>query len=52
MFLLSLIAMIFLSAAVGIAADSNGEGIFWVLLAIVISPLLAGLIVLALHRRN
>lgn len=52
MFLPFLIALIFLSVTVGIGVDSNGEGISWTLLAIAISPLLAMLIVLAVHRRN
>ena len=51
-FLPFLIALIFLSVVVGIAADTNGEGISWVFLAVVISPLVAGLIVFAVRRRN
>ncbi len=52
MFLPFLIALIFLSVVVGIAADTNGEGISWVFLAVVISPLVAGLIVFAVRRRK
>jgi hypothetical protein len=51
-FLPFLIALIFLSVVVGIAADTNGEGISWVFLAVVISPLVAGLIVFAVRRRK
>jgi hypothetical protein len=42
-----------LAVVVGVAANSRGRsGFGWFVLAVVISPLLAGLLVLALGRRN
>ncbi|MEN9420197.1 MAG: hypothetical protein RI988_3818 [Pseudomonadota bacterium] len=42
-----------LAVVVGVAATSRGRsGFGWFFLAVVISPLLAGLLVLALGRRN
>jgi hypothetical protein len=46
------VALISLDIVVGAVADAHGDGTTWALLAIVVSPLLAGLLAFALSRRR
>lgn len=49
----SLFLWLALSAIVGVAANTRGRaGLGWFVLAILISPLLAGLLVLALRKKE
>ena len=52
MFWFFAVALISLGIAVGAVADAHGDGTTWALFAVVVSPLLAGLLAFALSWRR